>query len=203
MFIRWQSRKRTKPAFGRYRDADGNRLSDTHWQAVLVESKRVDGKPRQQHVASIVGFSESQTKIDMQRCYIWKTVDERLKRLSNRITQADRERIEAAVAARVPRPTPEEEKEAARGKARDLGWKYLSEEHQALLADEKEQLLANGSSLARAINGVRCCSFCGKSELDAHTLVSRGESYICDECIEKAATIVAERKAAPLGGCGE
>jgi hypothetical protein len=140
MFIRWQTRKRRKPAFGHWYDNDGNRLSDLHCQAVLVESKRVGGKPRQKHIATIVGFSESATKIDAQRCYIWEAVDKKIRLLNNRISDADRDRIQAAIAAKVPRPTPDEHKAAKRNKALILGWDYLTPEEQALLADEEEQL---------------------------------------------------------------
>ena len=149
MFVRWQSRKRNKPAFGHWYDADGNRLRDTHWQAILVKSRRVDGKPRQQHIACIASFTESAVESDMQRCYIWETVDMKLHGLNNRITQADREQIEAVIAAKVPRPTPEEHKAALRRKASLLGWEWLRPEEQALLADEEATLRGAETSVDR------------------------------------------------------
>ena len=74
MFIRWQSRLRQRAQFGSHK-------SDIHWRAVLVESARIDGKPRLQHIAYLAGFTESAAKIPAQRRLIWERIEKQLKRL--------------------------------------------------------------------------------------------------------------------------
>ena len=110
-----------------------------HWRAILVENKRVDGRPKQEHVAYVVGFTESALQIDAQRCHIWDRVSECLGRLGNRITPEDREKIEAAIATKVAKPTRAEYKKAARKAAEILGWDWISEGFKAALKDEADR----------------------------------------------------------------
>ena len=41
------------------RRADGSIGQDVRWTAIIVENMRIDGKPRQQHVASLASITES------------------------------------------------------------------------------------------------------------------------------------------------
>jgi hypothetical protein len=132
MYIRWQSRKRARAAFGL-----GRRQGDVHWRAILVENKRVCN-PKQEHIAYVVGFTESALQSDAQRCHIWDRVSECL-RLANRITLEDRKKIEAAIATKVLKPTHAEYKKAARRAAELLGWDWISEGFKAALKDEADQ----------------------------------------------------------------
>ena len=109
---------------------------DIHWRAIIVEPVHVDGKPRQRHIAYLVGFTESAIKIPTQRCFIWDAVSARLDQLGNQIVAADRKRIEAAIAEKVPRPTPAEYKDIARNTAQKFGWKHITERQRAALKDE-------------------------------------------------------------------
>ena len=83
MFVRWQSRVRAERNDWALRE-----VGDITWNAILVESVRVDGKPRQNHVAYLGSFSTRQAKISAQRVYTWEHMLDRLDRLSNRITIA-------------------------------------------------------------------------------------------------------------------
>ncbi len=126
MYVRWQSRKRQQPEFGgsagevrdkagrrawnkrgsllhTRRRADGSIGQDVRWTAVVVENMRIDGKPRQQHVASLASITESRMEVIHQRRYFWDDVHDRLDQLGNRISIDDRRRIEAAIALKVPR----------------------------------------------------------------------------------------------------
>ena len=85
------------------RRADGSIGQDDRWTAVVVENMRIDGKPRQQHVASLASITESRMEVIHQRRYFWDDVHDRLDQLGNRISIDDRRRIEAAVALKVPR----------------------------------------------------------------------------------------------------
>jgi hypothetical protein len=108
MYVRWQSRERNRPQYGPWQGPD------IHWSAIIVENMRIDGKPRQLHVAYLAGFTESAINHEAQRCYLWDHISERLDQLANQMTTATRERIEAAVANKVPRPTVAQYKAVAR-----------------------------------------------------------------------------------------
>jgi hypothetical protein len=126
MYVRWQSRKR-KSTFSY------GRGGDVRWSAVLVENVRRDGKPRQQHIAYLVGFTESQAEILPQRCHLWDYISERLDQLGNRVAAADRKQIEAAIALKLPRPSRAEYKKQARHTAKAYGTKRLTKHQKAAL----------------------------------------------------------------------
>jgi hypothetical protein len=86
MFIRWHKRQ------GK---------TDVHWGAVLVEAVRVDGKPRQRHVAYLGGFSERRIDSVDQRRRFWSQVKTRLHALADRLSDEDRNRIIGEIASRV------------------------------------------------------------------------------------------------------
>jgi hypothetical protein len=104
MFIRWQSRQRRRAKFGRS-------LSDTHWRAVLVESVRIDGKPRLRHIAYLAGFTESAARIPEQRRLLWEQIQKRLKRLGKRIPPKDRAAIMAALIEKLGNPLSKAQRE--------------------------------------------------------------------------------------------
>ena len=114
MFVRWQSRVRAKRNDWALRE-----VGDITWNAILVESVRVNGKPQQKHVAYLCSFSTRQAKIPAQRVYTWEAMLYRLDRLSNRITPKDRKKIETAIASKLgPRPTKRERAAVHRNAAR-------------------------------------------------------------------------------------
>lgn len=200
MYVRWQQRKRTNPQFW----SKGARAHDIHWSAIAVDNKRINGKPTQRHIGYIVGFTESAAKIDAQRCHLWDHISEHLDQLGNQITAANRKQIEATIAAKLPRPTPAEYKDIARRGAASLGWEWITVKQKAALQDEAEQWQGHTGDLAKRMNAAwkgrpaeptAACSFCGKSTEQAHTMVAGSDANICDECIERAAVMVAERKA--------
>jgi hypothetical protein len=97
MFIRWQSRQRKRALFGRHK-------SDTHWSAILADSVRIDGKPRQRHIAYLAGFTESAARIPAQQRFVWERIEKRLKRLRKRIPAKDRQAIMAALIKKIGKP---------------------------------------------------------------------------------------------------
>jgi hypothetical protein len=100
MFIRWQKRERW--GWGR------NKPVDVHWGAVLIQAVRVDGKPRQRHVAYLGSFTERGIESVHQRGWFWDRVTARLDAPSNRLTDEDRNRIITELAAKVLVPTRQE-----------------------------------------------------------------------------------------------
>jgi ClpX C4-type zinc finger len=161
MYLRWQSRWQRHSRWG----------PGMYWSAVLVENKRVNGKPKQFHIAQLFGFSEGQiARLDCRRD-IWDQVSDRLDRLGNRISAADRSRIEASIAEKLgPPPTQAEREELDR----------------QLVEDRKE--------FAR-IAGV-CCLFCGKGDVEVELLIHAAGHYICDQCVHRFYAVVAERRSA-------
>jgi len=76
--------------------------------AILVESVRVEGKPKQQHIAYLGGIDESELdRLDVQ-IWFWEWLTRQLDRLSNRVFADDRTKIEHAVMQKVPCPTRRE-----------------------------------------------------------------------------------------------
>jgi hypothetical protein len=97
MFIRWKSR--TKQWW------PGRADPDTRWSAILVESVRVDGKPRLRHLAFLGSITDQQIQAGQGDIRFWRSVYRALDDLGDRLTAKDRERIVAELADRVPRLT--------------------------------------------------------------------------------------------------
>jgi hypothetical protein len=111
MYVRWQSyKRRSKPWEGR------EQRWVLHWRAILVESKRVDGKPRQIHVAYLAGFIRHNLR-GSGRVWLWERIDRRLDKLGNRVSPDDRKRIVAALARKAGEPPTKAERIAAHRKS--------------------------------------------------------------------------------------
>jgi hypothetical protein len=111
MFVRWKRRKRIAKdpfTFGR------KHVAKTDLSAVLVRCERLDGKPRQRIVAYLGTIQEGYLKGEHSaaREYFWENADRRLSSLG--LAKTERQEIEAALVARVPRPTAEEVEERKR-----------------------------------------------------------------------------------------
>ena len=94
MFVRWQKRHAKR------------------WDlitAALIESARVDGQPRQRHVAYL-----GSVRIN-RAIRFWQRVDACLDKLD--VTATDRHKIEAMLAAEVPRPSAAQQEAAERDRA--------------------------------------------------------------------------------------
>jgi hypothetical protein len=85
MFVRWQTYQ--------------SQWRDDRLRAVLVESVRIDGKPRQKHIAFLGSIASNSLGKPGPR--FWYDVTAKLKRLGNRIGPEDYERIIASITAKV------------------------------------------------------------------------------------------------------
>jgi hypothetical protein len=72
-------------------------------QISLRESRRIDGKPRCEHIASLGSIPEPMTTAD--RVAFWARLYQRLAKLSNRIGAEDQEKFIGSVHARIPMVT--------------------------------------------------------------------------------------------------
>ncbi len=115
MFVRWKKRRSTDRAFWHAKHG-----SVTYY-AVLIESVRVGGQPRQRFVAHLASYNEGDTRrARMQHVDFWRQAERRLNELS--IADGTRARIEAKLAERVPRPSLEFLAELARQRAEFNAW---------------------------------------------------------------------------------
>jgi hypothetical protein len=147
----------TTTLFARFRTV-GQRL-----HVSVVETRRDSTKVRQEHLASLGSIPQPPTSAE--RIAFWTKLHERLARLANRTTAEQRGQILAAVHARIPMPTPDEQHavqlENARADARF--WQILSgmqaediEAHKKLLAStqraiaEREQTAAETAARGQA-----------------------------------------------------
>ncbi len=95
MFVRWQRRRRVRW-----------RKSSPLLTAVLVQSRRVDGNPRQRVVAYLGGIREAYVdERESEHRAFWLSVDAHLDELG--LDPETRAKVEASVEARVRRITPE------------------------------------------------------------------------------------------------
>jgi len=100
MFVRWQASKSTK----------AGRDVVNRYRAILVESVRVDGKPRQRHVAFLASYEPSRLEADplSTRRYVWARASDALDKLGKRLSPEQRKQIERAMAKRI-KPTTEKQ----------------------------------------------------------------------------------------------
>ena len=100
MYIRWKKRKAAhRPGYrysGRYCD---------HYSAVVVETRRVEGKPRQFVVQHLASISDDMRVNEYPQVAFWRKALTKLDALE--ITGTERERMEATLLRLIPRPTPE------------------------------------------------------------------------------------------------
>jgi hypothetical protein len=95
MFIRWQKRKR--------------RDGVTRLNAILCESRRVDGKPRQEHIAYLGAIDDvwldeplDDPGANLKRYEFWEKAEKRLAPLANRLASDDHHKIRKQLNAKVP-----------------------------------------------------------------------------------------------------
>jgi hypothetical protein len=87
--------------FVRFRQA-GHKL-----QTSLIETRRVDGKVRHEHIASLGSIILPPSVAD--RITFWQRLHDRLAKLSNRVTAEDQGKVLGAVHAKVPMVTADEQ----------------------------------------------------------------------------------------------
>lgn len=109
MFVKWRSKKRRRPVF-LGRGVDG----DVLWSARVIRGYRAKGKPTSQQLAYLGSILASEINKRRSRAEFWTKAIAKLDGLDYPITAADREKIEDALAVKVPRPTKSEMREAER-----------------------------------------------------------------------------------------
>ncbi len=99
MYVIWRKRKRAHYA-------GWHSIGDVRLTPIIVQSRRVNGKPKQEHIACLPSIIESHIS-NNGAVWFWTAVEEQLARLTNRIPREDMEKIRAALDKVVPQPDPE------------------------------------------------------------------------------------------------
>ena len=137
--------------FVRFRQ-QGNRL-----QASLMQTRRVSGKMQSEHIASL-GSVDAEVSV-RERLAFWAKLPERLARLGNRVGPDDQPKVYAALHARIPMVTPDEQRaiqeanaegdERFLGAMRDMGAASIAE-HKALIARAETMIAERAPKAAEA-----------------------------------------------------
>jgi hypothetical protein len=125
------------------------RQTRSRLQLSLIETRRVDGKVRHEHIASLGSVIQPPTVAD--RGAFWSSLHERMARLSNRLDAAAQAKLMGEVHARVP-IVPADERgalqlDAARSNA--MLWSPMRD-YLAATANDKQRLAENATAEAAA-----------------------------------------------------
>jgi hypothetical protein len=117
--------------FVRFRQS-GHRL-----QTSLIENRRVDGKVRHEHIASLGSITLSPSVAD--RITFWQRLHGRLAKLSNRVTTEDQSKVLGAVHAKVPMVTADEQRalQLENAKADAQFWDRMADMYGGTATDHK------------------------------------------------------------------
>jgi hypothetical protein len=137
--------------FVRFRQ-QGRRL-----QASLMQTQRVSGRMQSEHIASL-GSVDAEVSV-RERLAFWAKLPERLARLANRVGPDDQAKVYAALHARIPMVTPDEQRAIQEANAedderfwdamRDIGASSV-EGHKALIARAETKIAEHVAQAAEA-----------------------------------------------------
>ena len=142
--------------FVRFRQ-QGRRL-----QASLMQTRRVAGTMRSEHIASL-GSVDAEVSV-RERLAFWAKLPQRLARLGNRVGPDDQAKVYAALHARIPMVTPDEQRAIQEANAegdeqfweamRDMGTASV-EEHKALIARAEAKIAEHTAGGRKQESGLR------------------------------------------------
>lgn len=115
----------------------------------LVETRRVDGKVRHEHIASLGSIARPPSVAD--RMAFWSHLHERLAKLSNRIDAAAQAKILGNIHARVAMVTADEQHDLKlqNAQADERLWSSLREINEGTIADHKQLIAHAEATVAR------------------------------------------------------
>jgi hypothetical protein len=123
----------------------------------IIETRRIDGKVRHEHIASLGSIEVPPSVAD--RIVFWQRVNERLVKLSNRIDPATQGKIRGDLHARVPMVTADEQRalQLENAEADERFWSSLHDMnqeqvdgHKALAASVKSKIAAGQTEATKA-----------------------------------------------------
>jgi hypothetical protein len=131
------------------------RKTDRRLQVSLTAARWTNGRPRQEHIASVGSVPHSASAAD--RCVFWAKLHQRLDTLGNRINAVQRGAILGAIHARIPMPTPDDQQavQLEHAQADAKFWQVLAERqaedieaHKGLVATAQRDLGARERAAA-------------------------------------------------------
>ncbi len=113
------------------------RGSPNRLQISVVETRRLDGRVRHEHIASL-GSIEMPLSV-AGRIVFWQRVNERLGRLSNRIDPAMQGKVRGDIHARIPMVTLDEQRalQLENAEADEWFWSVMRDMNQSKVADHR------------------------------------------------------------------
>jgi hypothetical protein len=132
-------------------------------QLSLIETRRVDGKVRHEHVASLGSIETPPTVAN--RIAFWARLHERLARLSNRLDGETQGKVLGAVHARIENAKADAEQ-----------WSRLHGMHAATAEDHKGLAASVASTIARAENHAAEAAVSAKAARERVERIERGEN---------------------------
>jgi hypothetical protein len=128
--------------FARFRQTP-NRL-----QVSVVETRRIDGKVRHEHIASLGSIEVSPSIAD--RVAYWCELHQRLGRLSNRFSHDTHGKLIGQIHARIPIPTPDEQRALQKDNAEadERFWSNIQHMNAATTEKHKDLLASTQSAIA-------------------------------------------------------
>jgi hypothetical protein len=110
---------------------------ETRLQVSLVETRRVDGRVRHEHVASF-GSVEVPPSVE-DRIAFWQRLHERLAKLSNRLDATAQAKVLGDIHGRIPMVTPEEQRalQLRNAEADERFWTQLHDLHAGTVEGQK------------------------------------------------------------------
>lgn len=121
------------------------RQTKTRLQASLIQSHRIDGKVRHEHVA-MLGTVDAPPSV-AERLVFWQRLHERMAKLGNRIDAATQAKLYSDIHARIPMVIPDEARalQLDNAKADAQLWGTMADLH-ADTASDHERLIAKAEA---------------------------------------------------------
>jgi hypothetical protein len=133
------------------------RLQGRRLQASLMQTQRVSERMRSEHIASL-GSVDAEVSV-RERLAFWAKLPERLARLANRVGPDDQAKVYAALHARIPMVTPDDQRAIQEANAedderfwdamRDIGASSV-EGHKVLIARAETKIAEHVAQAAEA-----------------------------------------------------
>ena len=141
----------------------------------LVEATRRDGKPRQDHVASLGSIGQPPTV--GERIAFWAKLHERLAKLANRIDAETHARILGAVHERIPMVTADEQRELQRtnAEAEAQNWEAVADWFDSTGEDNKRLVVTAEQNVAANKNAAKAAAEIASAAKDRVERIVRGE----------------------------
>jgi hypothetical protein len=151
------------------------RQSRRRLQCSLIETRRVDGKVRHEHVAGLGAVPIEPSIVD--RVAFWAALHQRLGKLSNRFSHETHGKLIGQVHARLLMPTADEQRQLQKENAQadERFWSTLQDMHASTATDHKELAAKAQRSAADGEAAARDAEANAERAKERLTKVERGE----------------------------